>query len=60
MGVWNKDCCILIERACGLYYKHNTIENYDCNIIKMFVASLTDDARVIIYNHNMFIMQAAG
>ncbi len=60
MGVWNKDCCILIERACGLHYKHTTIVSDDCSIINKFVASLTDEARVIIYNPNMFIMQAAG
>jgi hypothetical protein len=60
MGVWNKDCCTQIERASGLYNKHTTIVNDDCSIINKFVSSLTDDARVIIYNHNMFIIQADG
>jgi hypothetical protein len=44
----------------GLYYKHITIVNYDSRVINKFGASLTDDARVIIYDHHMFIVQATG
>ncbi len=44
----------------GLYYKHITIINYDSSVINKFGASLTDDARVIIYDHNMFIVQATN
>ncbi len=29
----------------GLYYKHILIVNYDSNVVKKFVASLTDNAR---------------
>jgi hypothetical protein len=44
----------------GLYYKHIKITNYDSSIANKFEASLTDDARVIIYDHHMFIVQATG
>jgi hypothetical protein len=41
----------------GLYCKHITIINYNSIVINKFGASLTDDARVIIYNCHMFIVQ---
>ncbi len=41
--------------TCGQYYKDILIVNYNSSVIR---ASLTDDARVIIYNHHMFIVQA--
>jgi hypothetical protein len=44
----------------GMYYKHITIVNYDSSIVSKFGASLTDDARVVIYYHHMFIVQATG
>ncbi len=44
--------------TCGLYYKHIIIVNYDSSIINKFGASLTGDARVIIYDRQMFIVQA--
>jgi hypothetical protein len=44
----------------GLYYKHLTIVNYDSSFINKFGASLTDDARVVIYDRHMFIVQATG
>ncbi len=44
--------------SCGLHYKQFTIINYDPSIINKFGASLTDDARVIIYNCHMLIVQA--
>ncbi len=44
----------------GLYYKHITIVNDDTTVTPQFGALLTDDARVIIYNCNMFIIQATG
>jgi hypothetical protein len=40
------------------YYKHITIVNDNSGIVNKFETSLTDDARVIIYNRNMFIVQA--
>jgi hypothetical protein len=45
----------------GLYYKHIMIVNDDSRIINKLEPSLTDDARVIIYDcHHMFIVQATG
>ncbi len=44
--------------TCGLYYKPMTIVNDDSRIINKHKASLTDDARVVIYDHRMFIVQA--
>jgi hypothetical protein len=46
--------------TCGLYYKHITIVNYNSSIVNKFGASLTDDARVVIYNCHMFIVQATA
>jgi hypothetical protein len=40
----------------GLYYKHITIVNDGSSIVNKFEASLTDDIRVIIYDHHMFIV----
>jgi hypothetical protein len=36
------------------------IINYGSSIINKFSASLTDDARVIINDHHMFLVQATG
>ncbi len=44
----------------GLYYKPMTIINDDSRVVSKLEASLTDYARVIIYNHRMFIVQATG
>jgi hypothetical protein len=44
----------------GLYYKHVTIVNYASSSINKLRASLNDDARVIIYDRHMFIVQATG
>jgi hypothetical protein len=46
--------------SCGLYYKHITIVKYDSSIFNKLGAPLTDDARVIIYDRHMFIVQAIG
>jgi hypothetical protein len=48
------------KRICGLYYKPITIINDDSSIVSKFEASLTDDARVVIYIRNIFIAQATG
>jgi len=37
-----------------------TIINDNARIINKLDASLTEDARVIIYDHHMFIVQATG
>jgi hypothetical protein len=42
----------------GLYYKPMTIVNDDSRFINKLETSLTDDARVIIYDHHMIIVQA--
>ncbi len=44
----------------GLYYKHTMIVNYTSSIVNKLEASLTNDARVIIYDHHVFIVQATG
>jgi hypothetical protein len=41
--------------TCGLYYKPMMIINDDSRVINKLEASLTDDARVVIYDHRMFI-----
>ncbi len=43
-----------------LYYKHVTIVKYASSGVNKLKASLNDDAKVIIYNHHMFIVQATG
>jgi hypothetical protein len=43
-----------------MYYKHVTIANYASSGINKLKASLYDDARVVIYDHHMFIVQATG
>ncbi len=49
--------CHLQSSFCGLYYKPIMIVNDDSSIINKFETSLLDDARVIIYNRNMFIVK---
>jgi hypothetical protein len=36
------------------------IVNYDSRVVSKLEASLTDDARVVIYYCHMFIVQATG
>ncbi len=45
-----------------LYYKLMTIVNDDSRVVNKLEASLTDDAdaRVVIYDRHMFIVQATG
>jgi hypothetical protein len=42
----------------GLCYKHMTIVNSASSGINKLEALLTDDARVIIYDRHVFIVQA--
>ncbi len=44
--------------TCGLCYKHITIVIDDSSAINKLGASLTDDARVIIYDCHLFIVKA--
>jgi hypothetical protein len=55
LGATNFSLMILY---CGLYNKHITIVNDNSSIGNTFEASLTDEARVIIYDRHMFIVQA--
>ncbi len=43
--------------SCGLYYKHTMIVNYAFSSINKLEALLTDDARDIIYDRHVFIVQ---
>ena len=49
-----------IDIFSGLYYKPMTIVNDDSRVITKLETSLTDDTRVVIYDHHMFIAQATG
>jgi hypothetical protein len=51
---------MFVGKASGLYYKPITIVNDDSSVINKLETSLIDDARVIIYNHHMFIVQTTG
>jgi hypothetical protein len=44
----------------GLYYKHMTIVNDNSSVISKWSSKLIDDARGVIYDHHMFIIQATG
>ncbi len=44
----------------GLYYKPMTIVNDDFRVVNKLEVPHTDDARVIIYNRHMFIVQATA
>jgi len=41
------------DLICVLYYKHITIITDNSSVVNKFEASLTDDARVIIYDCHM-------
>ncbi len=47
-------------RTLVVYYKPMKIVNDDARVVNKVEASHTDDARVVIYNHHMFIVQATG
>jgi len=44
--------------SCGLYYKPMMVINDNSRVVNKLEAWLTDDTRVIIYDHHMFIVQA--
>ncbi len=48
-------CCE--NDPCALHYKHMTIVNYASSIVNKLEALLTDDARVVIYERHVFIVQ---
>ena len=41
-----------------LYYKHMMIVNDAFSVVSKWSSKLIDDARVVIYDRNMFIIQA--
>ncbi len=47
-----------INNTCGQYYKPMKIVNDDSSVVNKLETSLTDDARVVIYDCHMFIVQA--
>jgi hypothetical protein len=46
--------------TCGLYYKHTMIINYASSVISEQSFHLICDARVVIYDRHVFIVQATG
>jgi hypothetical protein len=46
--------------SCGLYYNPMTIVNDNSRVVTKLETLLTGDARVIIYDRHMFIVQATG
>jgi hypothetical protein len=58
LGRISKIYMVLGPATSGLYYKHTTIVNYASSVINKLEALLTNNARVIIYNHHVFIVQA--
>jgi hypothetical protein len=44
--------------TCGLYYKPMMIVHVNSRVVNKLETSLTDDARVVIYDHHMFMVQA--
>ncbi len=44
----------------GLYYKHVMIVNDDSSVVNKLEALLTGDARGVIHDCRMFIIQATG
>ncbi len=46
------------RKISALYYKHTTIVNYDSSVVDELEALLTDDARVVIYYCDVFIVKA--
>jgi hypothetical protein len=50
----------MVTTDSDLYYKPMMIVNDDSRVINKLLASLTDDARVIIYDRHMFKVQATG
>ena len=49
---------IFTGETSGLYYKHMMILNDDSSFVSKWSSKLIVAARVVIYNHNMFIIQA--
>jgi hypothetical protein len=50
----------IVYENCGLYYKPIMIINDSSKVVNKLETSLTEDARVIIYDCHMFIVQATS
>jgi len=50
----------LYNTTSGLYYEPMSIVNDNSMVVNKLEASLTYDARVVIYDRHMFIVQATG
>ncbi len=55
---FDRHVMIVMSDTCDLYYKPMTIVNEDSRVVTKLGTSLTDDARVIIYDIHMLIVQA--
>ncbi len=51
---------IIVDETSGLQYKHMKIVNYASSVVNKLEALLTGDARVVIYERHVFIVQATG
>ncbi len=51
---------VFIVISCSLFFKHTMIVIYASSVVNKLEALLTDDARVIIYDCHVFIVQATG
>jgi hypothetical protein len=54
------DSKLIITRPVACIIKHITSVNDDSSVVNKFEASLTGEARVVIYNRHMFKVQATG
>jgi hypothetical protein len=52
--------CLDVIGSSSLYYKPMTIVDDNSRVVNKLEASLTDNAKVIIYGCHMFIVQATG
>ncbi len=55
-----KNAASLPKVISGLYYKLITTVNDDSRVVNKLETSLTDNARVIVYDRHMFIVKATG
>jgi hypothetical protein len=59
-GLYYKSFTIVITVISGPYYKHITIVNYDSSVVNKFGASLTYDARGVIYELRSSYVYSTG
>jgi hypothetical protein len=49
-----------MDLFCGLYFEHIEVVNDNSSIVNEWLVALTDNTRVFINDHNVFIIQATG